>query len=94
MSRTREEKTKIEEVVYSWTEHRFYCDNCGREVSHEPEDDDGYAQVLEVYLNADLCVNQKFRKDYCRACLEPKWKAICELIGVDPEDMRGFDDED
>ncbi len=63
------------------------CDRCGRVIdADEPENDDLYAQVLEICLNADLCVNSRIKYDLCRACLMPIWVQICSALGIDPED--------
>jgi hypothetical protein len=73
------------------------CDKCGRVIDAEepPEgNEDLYAQVLEIYLNADLCVNSRIKYDFCRTCLDPIWKKICEAIGVDPDDEHRVGQDD
>lgn len=90
MAREQEPKTlvipEIRSVVY---DEIIRCDICNRIIdAEEPPDDDEdlYAQVLEIYLNVDQCVNDRVKMDLCRACLEPIWAKICEAIGADPKD--------
>ncbi len=59
------------------------CDKCNSEI--DPEGDENFANLLEIYLNVDQCVNDRVRMDLCVECLEPIWKKICEAIGADPE---------
>jgi hypothetical protein len=76
---------------------RITCDKCGRVIDPEfpPDDDeDLYAQVLEIYLNLDQCVNDRVKMDLCRACLTPIWAQICAAIGADPEDELRIGQDD
>lgn len=73
------------------------CDICNRVIdAEEPPDgdDDLYAQVLEIYLNSDLCVTSRVKMDLCRACLEPIWAKICGAIGANPEDELRIGQDD
>ena len=91
MARTH--RTEPVTVVRNQTVTETACDKCGRAISHD-EIDDGFANELSVYLNPDECISQRFRRDYCTACLEPVWRALCKLIDADPEDISGSDFED
>jgi hypothetical protein len=73
------------------------CDKCGRIIDPDDppnDDEDLYAQVLEIYLNIDQCVNDRVKMDLCRACLTPIWAKICEAIGADPEDELRIGQDD
>lgn len=84
----REVETK-EVIIYNET---YTCDRCGRAIDpNDPPDDDEdlYAQVLEIYVNLDQCVNDRVKLDLCRAWFDPIWKKICAAIGADPhEELR------
>lgn len=61
------------------------CDKCGEELDLDDNTGDTYPNVLEIYLNAEQCVNDRVRMDLCSECLLPIWQKICEAIGADPE---------
>ena len=61
------------------------CDKCGTELDEEDNTGDTYPNVLEIYLNAEQCVNDRVRMDLCYECLPPIWKKICEAIGADSD---------
>jgi len=67
----------------------YTCDGCGRAISPEAMDDE-FANDLVIALNQDQCVHFFRYRDYCTACLEPIWQAICKLIKSDPE-LEGSD---
>lgn len=61
------------------------CDRCGRVVdTDKPENDDLWAQRLEIELNPEQCVHSTIRMDLCPVCLEPIWQAICAALNIDP----------
>lgn len=82
MARTQEYEEKL--VVKHVATETVTCDKCGKEIDPDGMDDD-FANVLEIYLNIDQCVNDRVRMDLCTPCLLPIWKKICEAIGADPE---------
>jgi hypothetical protein len=84
---------KIE--VYQRVEERN-CDKCGNPIHRQEYTDPAtVAHELLIYLDAEECVNARFRRDYCDLCLEHIWVGICELIDADPDDYSGSDfDED
>lgn len=55
------------------------------------EYDVNHAHEVVIMLDADECVSARFRRDYCPACLDPRWRAICEIIGAGSEDYSGSD---
>jgi hypothetical protein len=71
---------------------RHACDKCGKAISPE-EMDELYSNELLVILNEYSCASTRFRRDYCTACLEPVWEALCALISAEP-DYLGFDRQD
>lgn len=80
--------------VFTRIEERT-CDKCGSSVSkNEYNDPSHMANELEIFLNADDCVNSRFRRDYCSTCLESIWTGICQLISADPDDISGSSFED
>jgi hypothetical protein len=95
MART---ETRKEVTVTDYTYHTdITCDKCGRTIDpDEPPDgdEDRYAQVLEIYLNLDLCVNDRVKLDLCRTCLEPIWAQICAAIGADPSEPLRIGQDD
>lgn len=85
MARTREYGT--ETVVKNVVVETITCDKCGTDLDEEDGDaaDNTFTNVLEIYLNQELCVHDRVRMDLCTSCLVPIWEKICEAIGADPE---------
>lgn len=87
-----EKKEELKTIVFKETE--IFCDNCSKEISEEPEDENSYAQRLEIYLNLDQCFSDRVAMDLCVTCLKPIWVKICEAIGADPEAELRIGQED
>lgn len=77
----------IEVTSYQVT---YTCTKCGK-IIHPEWDEPEFANELVLMLNDNQCVSQRFRKDYCTPCLEPIWPALCQILGVDPDDISNSD---
>ena len=83
MAKTHTYQDKVITQKVSVVTEIITCDKCGTEL--DPDGEDEFANVLEIYLNADQCVNDRVRMDLCGACLLPMWQKICKAIGADPD---------
>lgn len=73
----------------------YTCDKCGQEISWDEHYGKNTAHELILMLDQEQCVNFYRRRDYCDDCMDPIWKAMNTLIGVnDPyvERDREYDD--
>lgn len=84
MARTQRYEERVVTVVRDIATETVTCDKCSREIDPDGMDDD-FANVLEIYLNVEQCVNDRVRMDLCTTCLLPIWQKICEAIGANPE---------
>lgn len=90
---SRIENRKLVHTTTYQSDIIYRCDKCNKVLDPDSIEDNQPNELI-VLLNAEECVNQRFRKDLCTECLEPIWQAICEALGVDPDDTSGSDFND
>lgn len=86
----RTEKYTTETVTKQVVVETVTCDKCGIGLDDGDVVGNKYPNILEIYLNAEQCVNDGVRMDLCADCLQPVWQKICEAIGADPEYRPGL----
>lgn len=83
----------VKQVERREVEETFTCDRCGEAIyEDDPPDENFYRQTLRVYLNNEQCVHSEVALDLCVGCVTPRWNAICEALGIDPDEEHRIDD--
>ena len=86
----RQRVSLVEQKSVTVWRTEYTCSRCGKEIN-PGWDEPRFANELIILLNDEQCVAQRFRKDLCTACLEPLWQDLCQVLGVDPDDISGSD---